>query len=70
VDPSVETGRRKRKEVNYSQDLMSDREWLRTIDEEFIEGDEEEPEEPQPKRKRRSHKEKSSRRDREQPEQD
>lgn len=42
---------------------MSDREWLRTIDEEFDEGDEEEPEEPQPKRKRRSHKEKLGRRD-------
>ena len=42
--PYSEAGRRRRKEVNYSQDLMSDREWLKTIDEAFNEsGDEEEP---------------------------
>lgn|SRR5689334_2227512 len=64
IDP-MESGRRKRREVNYAQDLMSDKEWLRTIDEEFVEeevGDE--TEEPQPKRKRRSNKDKSDRKER------
>ena len=35
--PYSEAGRRRRKEVNYSQDLMSDREWLKTLDEAFDE---------------------------------
>ncbi|KAI6192890.1 hypothetical protein M3Y99_01910300 [Aphelenchoides fujianensis] len=53
-DVPMEGGRRKRREVNYAQDLMSDREWLKSIDEEFIE--EEDDDEPQPKKKRRSQK--------------
>lgn len=35
-------GKRRRKDVDYSQDLMSEREWLKSIDEEV--DDEEEPE--------------------------
>uniref|UniRef100_A0A914XQ02 Uncharacterized protein n=1 Tax=Plectus sambesii TaxID=2011161 RepID=A0A914XQ02_9BILA len=37
------SGKRRRKDVDYSQDLMSEREWLKSIDEE-VDDDEEEPE--------------------------
>lgn len=36
------SGKRRRKDVDYSQDLMSEREWLKSIDEEV--DDEDEPE--------------------------
>jgi hypothetical protein len=34
------SGKRRRKDVNYSQDLMSERDWLKSIDEEIDEEDE------------------------------
>ena len=34
------SGKRRRKDVDYSQDLMSERDWLKSIDEEIDEEDE------------------------------
>ncbi|KAI6223354.1 hypothetical protein M3Y95_00881300 [Aphelenchoides besseyi] len=51
---TLEGSRRKRREVNYAQDLMSDREWLKSINEDVLEY--EDDDEPQPKRKRRAQK--------------
>ncbi|KHN77777.1 Transcription activator BRG1 [Toxocara canis] len=45
-------GRRHRKEVDYSQDLMSDRDWLKSIDEDIDEEEEEEEEERKRKKKK------------------
>uniref|UniRef100_A0A183V7M0 SWI/SNF related, matrix associated, actin dependent regulator of chromatin, subfamily a, member 4 n=1 Tax=Toxocara canis TaxID=6265 RepID=A0A183V7M0_TOXCA len=44
--------RRHRKEVDYSQDLMSDRDWLKSIDEDIDEEEEEEEEERKRKKKK------------------
>ncbi|VDD94764.1 unnamed protein product [Enterobius vermicularis] len=52
------TGRRKRKEVDYSQDLMSDRDWLKSIDEDLDDDDDDEEEE---KKKKRSKKDRGKR---------
>ncbi|VDN08170.1 unnamed protein product [Thelazia callipaeda] len=46
-------GRRQRKEVDYSQDLMSDRDWLKSIDEDIDEEDEEDDDEERTKKKSR-----------------
>jgi len=46
-------GRRKRKDVNYSADLMSDKEWLKTIDEAFDDSGEDEEEVPAKKKRGR-----------------
>lgn len=53
-------GRRQRKEVDYSQDLMSDRDWLKSIDEDIDEEEEEEEEEE--KKKKRGRKERGGKR--------
>lgn len=42
-------GRRKRKEVDYSQDLMSDREWLKQIDD-ALDNDDEQPHRKKPRK--------------------
>ncbi|MFH4984903.1 hypothetical protein AB6A40_011612 [Gnathostoma spinigerum] len=54
-------GRRHRKKVDYSQDLMSDRDWLKSIDEDADDLDDEEEED---RRKKRARKEKSHKRKR------
>ncbi|VDM92519.1 unnamed protein product [Litomosoides sigmodontis] len=46
-------GRRQRKEVDYSQDLMSDRDWLKSIDEDVDEDDDDDEEEKKRKRGRK-----------------
>lgn len=55
--PTIEAlssdGRRKRKDVNYSADLMSDKEWLKTIDEAFDDSGEDEEEVPAKKKRGR-----------------
>uniref|UniRef100_A0A915AW47 Helicase C-terminal domain-containing protein n=1 Tax=Parascaris univalens TaxID=6257 RepID=A0A915AW47_PARUN len=45
-------GRRHRKEVDYSQDLMSDRDWLKSIDEDIDEEEEDEEEEKKKRKKK------------------
>ncbi|MCP9264780.1 ATP-dependent helicase brm [Dirofilaria immitis] len=46
-------GRRQRKEVDYSQDLMSDRDWLKSIDEDVDDDDDDDEEEKKRKRERK-----------------
>ncbi|CAD5212428.1 unnamed protein product [Bursaphelenchus okinawaensis] len=55
-DFSFDSGRRKRREVNYAQDLMSDRAWLREIGEDVEEEPVEEEEEEVPKKRRKREK--------------